>query len=93
MTYTVSITSQGQISIPAKLRRKYGLDKKGKALISEEEDKLIIEPVPDLLSLRGSLNHKAIKGKSIDEIIALENKAIEEGMFAEKFKYLRKRKK
>jgi len=53
--YTVSITSQGQISIPVKLRRKLGLEKFGKALISESEGKLVIEPVKDLLDLQGSL--------------------------------------
>lgn len=53
--YTVSITSQGQISIPVKLRRKLGLDKTRKALVSEKEGKLMIEPVRDLLDLQGSL--------------------------------------
>lgn len=54
MTYTVSITSQGQISIPAKLRRKLGLDKNKKAFVSEEKGKIIIEPVKDFLELEGS---------------------------------------
>jgi len=54
MTYTVSITSQGQISIPAKLRKKLGLDKKNQALISESEGRLIIEPVKDVLELEGT---------------------------------------
>ena len=55
MTYTVSVTSQGQISIPAKLRRKLGLDKHKQALVSEKEGKIIIEPVKDFLELKGSL--------------------------------------
>ena len=55
MPYTVSITSQGQVSIPAKIRRKLGLEQKGKALVSEENGKMIIEPVSDLLDLSGSL--------------------------------------
>lgn len=55
MIYTVSITSQGQISIPAKLRKELGLQNGTKALVSAEEDKLIIEPVRDFLELRGSL--------------------------------------
>ena len=55
MIYTASITSQGQISIPAPLRRKLGLEKSGKALITEQNGKVLIEPVPDLLSLKGSL--------------------------------------
>ncbi len=55
MTYTVSITSQGQMSIPASLRKKMGLDKSGRALVTEQEGKLVIEPIKDLLELRGSL--------------------------------------
>lgn len=55
MTYTVSITSQGQISIPVELRKKLGLNKKSKAIVSEQEGKLVVEPVKDLLKLRGSL--------------------------------------
>lgn len=55
MVYTVSITSQGQISIPVALRRQLGLDKSRKALVTEEKGKLVIEPVKDLLELKGSL--------------------------------------
>lgn len=61
MTYTVSITSQGQISIPAPLRRKLGLNKTSKALVSEKEGRVVIEPIVDILDLKGSLktNKKA----------------------------------
>lgn len=55
MTYTVSITSQGQISIPAPIRYKLGLNKSKKALVVEQDGKIMIEPVQDLLELRGSL--------------------------------------
>lgn len=55
MTFTVSITSQGQISIPAKLRRKLGLEKKRKAFVTEQNGKIVIEPVKDFLELAGSL--------------------------------------
>ena len=41
MTYTVSITSQGQISIPAKLRKRLNLNKNKKALVSEENGQII----------------------------------------------------
>jgi len=85
MTYTVSITSQGQISIPIQLRRKLGLEKNRTALVTEQNGKLLIEPVKDLLELGGSLHHKAIKNKSIDQIMKEEEKAIEEG-FLERYK-------
>ncbi len=75
MTFTVSITSQGQISIPAKLRRKLGLNKSKKALIREENGELVVKPVKDFLELAGSLKEYA-KGKrplsneNLDEIVA-----------------------
>ena len=55
MTYTVSITSQGQISIPARFRRELGLNKINKATVSRVGDQLIVKPVEDLLELRGIL--------------------------------------
>ena len=72
MTYVVSITSQGQISIPAKLRRKFDLEKTKKAIVSEETGKIIIEPVKDIFQLAGSLktNKKPLSNKELDEVIA-----------------------
>lgn len=54
MTYTVSITSQGQMSIPAPIRRRLGFNKSRKAIVTEKDGKLLIEPVRDLLELKGS---------------------------------------
>ena len=71
MTYLVTVTSQGQISIPAHLRRKLALDKT-QLTISEEDGKLILETVPDLLSLGGSLktNKKPLSNKELHEVVA-----------------------
>lgn len=55
MVYAVTITSQGQISIPAQIRRELGLDKTKKALVSVKNKEIVIEPVKDFLELRGSL--------------------------------------
>ncbi|OGE07784.1 hypothetical protein A3I53_02185 [Candidatus Curtissbacteria bacterium RIFCSPLOWO2_02_FULL_40_13b] len=55
MTNIVSITSQGQISIPAKMRRQLGLDKTKKALISVHNDKILVEPVHDFIEMGGTL--------------------------------------
>lgn len=72
MTYTVSITSQGQISIPAEIRRKFGLFKNKKALVSVEDKKIIIEPVKDLLELGGSLKTKKppLSNEELHEVVA-----------------------
>ena len=64
MSYTVSITSQGQISIPAPLRKKLGLNKFNKALISEKEGKMLVEPIKDLLDLKGSLKTSKVANSS-----------------------------
>ncbi|MBN2604133.1 MAG: AbrB/MazE/SpoVT family DNA-binding domain-containing protein [Candidatus Thermoplasmatota archaeon] len=56
--YTVSITSQGQISIPAKLRRELGLEKYKKAVITVEDKKAVITPVKDFLDYAGAFKTK-----------------------------------
>lgn len=82
MVYTVSITSQGQISIPAKFRRELGLNNGKKALISRDGERLVVEPIQDLFSLKGVLKHKAKKGMDIDQIIEMEEKAWEQAAVA-----------
>lgn len=72
MTYTVSITSQGQISIPAKLRRELGLEKSKRAVILKEKGRLIIEPVEDFLELGGSLKlkRKPLSNQALHDFVA-----------------------
>lgn len=72
MTYAVSITSQGQISIPAKIRRLLGLSKKSKAIISVANGKMMIEPVKDFLELAGSMktNKKPLSNKKLHNLFA-----------------------
>lgn len=53
MTYFITITSQGQISIPAPIRRRFSLDKIKKATLEVKDNKIIIEPVKDIQELRG----------------------------------------
>ena len=77
--YTVSITSQGQISIPSKIRKELGIEKNSKALVSIEKGKMVVEPIADFMSLKGSLNKYAKKGMSTEKIIELEEKAWEKG--------------
>ena len=80
MQQLVSITSQGQITIPASFRRKLGLDNYPKATVEIKNKQIIIEPIPDFLSLAGILHNKAIKGKNIDQIIKSEHEAIAQAM-------------
>ena len=84
MAYLVSITSQGQISIPARIRKALGLERFRKAFIALEDSKIIIEPVSDVLSLKGTLSYKA-KKLPISQIIKEEKKALS-GAIAQKYK-------
>jgi len=76
MQQIVTITDQGQITIPASMRRAMSLDQYNKALVKIEDRKLLIEPIVDLLSLGGMLVDKSKKQKNIDKIIELEEKII-----------------
>lgn len=76
MQQIVSITSQGQITIPASMRRELNIEKYKKASVRSEKGKIIIEPTVDLLNLGGLLKDKAIKDKKINEVIKLEDKAL-----------------
>lgn len=53
MTYFVTITSQGQLSIPAKVRRRIGFGKTNKAMLRVLDDRIEISPATDILSLKG----------------------------------------
>ena len=56
--YTVSITSQGQISIPVKMRRIFNLQSTNKATVVSTDDGILIKPVVDFLKLSGSFTTK-----------------------------------
>lgn len=81
MTQIVSITSQGQITIPASIRRLLGLDKYPKATVRAEKNKIIVEPINEILNMGGLLAKKALKGKTIDQIIKLEEEAASQAAF------------
>ena len=80
MIQVVSLTSQGQISIPAKMLRLLKIKKPTKVTIRPIETGWLVEPVPDILSLGGALHKYAIKGKTPEEIMELEEQAIEMAM-------------
>ena len=54
----VSITSQGQITIPKFIRRDFGITGPVKALISKAGDKIVVQPKQNFWQLAGVLNSK-----------------------------------
>ncbi len=72
MTYAVSITSQGQMSVPAKIRNELGFSRTGKVLVSVQDGKMIVEPIEDILDLAGSLktNKKPLSNEKLHDLFA-----------------------
>ena len=55
----VTVTRKGQITIPAKLRRKFKLEEGTKVEVIEEEDKIVVRRLPSILDLAGSSSGRA----------------------------------
>lgn len=54
----VSITRQGQITIPQSIRKAFGIKNSVKAVVWKTGDKIIVEPKQNFWSLPGSLRSK-----------------------------------
>jgi len=62
----VSVTKKGQATIPKKLRKKYGI--KDKVIIEENENGIILKPLPSPKDDFGSLK-TFFKGKTAQELL------------------------
>lgn len=70
MTSSVStVTTKGQLVIPSRLRRKYGIRKGTRVAMIEEETRIILQPLtPDYIrKLRGSLKGETSAMKFLRE--------------------------
>ena len=68
-TAVSTITTKGQLVIPSKLRRKYGIRKGTRVAMIEEESRIILQPLtPEYIrGLRGSLKDGASALKFLKE--------------------------
>ena len=55
MNYIVSITSQGQLTIPKTIRDDFDINQASKAVVRKMGNKIVVEPKSDFWSLGGSL--------------------------------------
>ncbi|OGG13918.1 hypothetical protein A3D77_05250 [Candidatus Gottesmanbacteria bacterium RIFCSPHIGHO2_02_FULL_39_11] len=71
MTYTATITSKRQLTIPVEIFKKIGFKKGEKVLVEEQEDGVkIISTLSRLRKLAGSLKlAKKYKGMDLDKLI------------------------
>ncbi len=63
LSFTTSVTQKGQITLPKKLREKYGIAVFSKVVIAADKSGILIEPTQDILSLAGTFIPK--KSKSV----------------------------
>ncbi len=65
-TYT---TAKGQITIPAELRRKYGIKAGTKIILIDNEDSIVLRPVTEelLKRLQGTLKGEDVLQSLLDE--------------------------
>jgi bifunctional DNA-binding transcriptional regulator/antitoxin component of YhaV-PrlF toxin-antitoxin module len=59
MAFTASISSKGQVVIPAALRKKYKLGARTKVVFGEQDGKLTVESatLDRVLAMRGCMSH------------------------------------
>ena len=58
------VTRKGQVTIPIKLRRKFGIEESSKVEIVEEDGKIVIKKLPSIFDLAGS----GAKEATVDEV-------------------------
>jgi AbrB family looped-hinge helix DNA binding protein len=58
MEKIVTITSQGQLTLPKALRKAFGIKGTTKALVRKEGNLIMVQPKGDFWSLAGSLDSK-----------------------------------
>jgi len=71
----VTISQKGQISLPAVLRKRYGLKKGDKLIVEDKDGSIMLKPLPKhpLLDLRGKYSSKG--KKRLTELLLEERKA------------------
>ncbi len=74
----VTLTSQGQISIPARFRKKFGLLSSQKLVIEARNGEIVLRPSTDLVTHAGILHDKALSEVSLEKVLLLEDEGIQE---------------
>jgi AbrB family looped-hinge helix DNA binding protein len=64
-----TVTSKGQVTLPAAVRRALSIETGDKLAFRVEQDRIVVERTPDFLSLGGSIAVPSeVRGASWDEI-------------------------
>jgi len=75
---TVTVTTKGQITIPAELRRKLEITEGTKLIVVDEEDALRLIPVPKLSQLAGIDKEIFKERKPSEELVKMRREWTQE---------------
>ena len=75
---TVTVTTKGQITIPAELRRKLEITEGTKLIVVDEEDALRLIPVPKLSQLAGIDKEVFKERKPSEELVKMRREWTQE---------------
>ena len=64
----VRVSQKGQATIPKRLREKFGIETPGKVFVYEEQDRIIIEPVPSPNELHGIHAGEHKRGEVLERV-------------------------
>ncbi len=62
---TAQVSDKGQITVPARVRKKLGIKARSRVEIEVRDDALVVKPIKSVLELSGVF-HEAAKGKPTD---------------------------
>jgi len=77
------------MTIPSFLRKITGIKRGDEVMLEKTDDGILIKKMGSVDDLIGFFKNKALKNKTIDEIVKIEKEAIEEGYIE---RYLRSQK-
>ena len=74
---TSTVTTKGQVTIPAKIRKMAGIKPSDKVIFKTTKDRVVIEKIPSLESIFGILANPKVKPLTISKMRKLEEKMFE----------------
>jgi AbrB family looped-hinge helix DNA binding protein len=64
----IRISKKGQATIPKELRERFGIQTPGRVYIHEEDDKIVVEPLPSVEETRGIHAERYEEGEVLEQL-------------------------
>lgn len=69
MTYTATLTVKGQVTIPKPIRDFLGLVVSQKVAFVKTDEKVVVKPVVNFMSLKGSISGRKYSDEEADKVV------------------------